>query len=391
MSAVARELFGEEEQPRTPADRESMIGETGRRVEEELRGREEELRSTPPGTQYLAEAERALLGGADRSRTLAERESRVMTAEQRLGAELDGREVRFMESGGSHELLAEAFFEVCADDTLGDGSSLSERSQIITLAEQWHEEDLAADAEWSVNLDRAEAELCATSIGADHLNAARQKVVDAGQNASSLETREAVVDAARRGIIEEALYVREAAVRDTKRGPAWLIEAQRQVLSGDGREPTLGERERAVEAVEEQIRADVDRRRQSIAATDDGYWLWSEAQQQREDDAIPPTLAEEEQQVEQVEAQLREHRAERRAAQLQEQERQRRKLTGRVAAIRATSSGSQLLEAERRARFGTTTRSLRVDEETSIDRSGRLADHRGSRPPGSEDRRPRQR
>lgn len=81
MSAVARELFGEEEQPRTLADRESMIGETERRVEEELRGREEELRSTPPGTQYLAEAERALLGGADRSRTLAERESRVMTAE----------------------------------------------------------------------------------------------------------------------------------------------------------------------------------------------------------------------------------------------------------------------------------------------------------------------
>lgn len=271
-----------------------------------------------------------------------------------------------MESGGSHELLAEAFFEVCADDTLGDGSSLSERSQIITLAEQWHEEVLAADAEGSINLDRAEAELCATSIGADHLNAARQKVVDAEQAPSSLETREAVVDAARRRI-EEALYVREAAVRDTKRGPAWLIEAQQQVFSGDGREPTLGERERAVEAVEEQIRADVDRRRKSIAATDVGCWLWSEAQQQREDDAIPPTLAEEEQQVEQVEDQLREHRAaERRAAQLQEQERQRRKLTGRVAAIRATSSGSQLLEAERRARFGTTTRSLRVDEETSI-------------------------
>ena len=365
MSAAARELFGEEEQARTLADRESMIGEAERRAEEELRGREEELRSIPQGTQYLAEAARALLGGAERSRTLAERESMVVTAEQRLASELDGREVRLMESGGTHELLAQAYSEVCADDTFGDGPSLSERSQIITLAEQWHEEDLATDGAWSANLDRAEEELCATSIGADHLNAAQQEVVDAGQDPSSLETRETVVNMAR-GRVEEALDDREAAVRDTKQGPAWLIAAQRQVVTEDGREPpTLEVRERAIETVEEQIRTDLDRRRKSIVATDDGYRLWSKARQQREDNAIPPTLAEEEQQVDQVEDQLREHRAaERRAARLRE-ERQRQKLASRVCAIRATSGGSQLLEAERRARFGTTTR-LRVDEETSI-------------------------
>ena len=367
FSAVVSELFEKQEQARTLTDRESMIGEAVRRVEEELRGREAELRRIPLGTQYLAEAERALLGGAERSRTLAERESIVMTAEQRLGEELNGREVRFVESVGGHELLAEAFFEVCADDTIEDAPSLSERSQIITLAEQWHEEDRAADAEWSANLDRAEGKLRATSIGADHLNAAQRTVVDAGQDPSSLETREAVVNTARRRV-EDELDEREAAVRGTTRGSAWLIKAKQRVLSEHGREPTLDERERAIETVEEQIRADIDRRRESIVATDDGYRLWSKVSQQREDNAIPQTLAEEEQQVEQVEDQLREHRAaERRAARMQEEEeRQRQELASRVAAIRATSSGSRRLEAERRARFGTTTRSLRVDEETSI-------------------------
>ena len=268
-SAAARELFGEKRQATMPADRESVIREAERRVEAELPGREGELRSIPPGERCLAQAKHALLGGAERSPTLVERESIITRAERRLGKELDHREDRFIESGGSAERLAEAFGELCDDERFGDGSSLSERWQIITLAEEWYEQDRAADTEWSANLDRAEEMLRALAIGAEHLSAARLEVVAAGQDPSSLEARERVVDLARRRV-EEELDDRGAEVRATKRGPAWLNDAKWRTLSEDDREPTLEERERILETVEQQIRADLDRRKNSIGETDEG-------------------------------------------------------------------------------------------------------------------------
>ena len=199
------------EAARSLAARERIVEEVERRVDKDLQDREEELRSIAPGEQYLSEAKQALLGGADRPPTFAERESMVTTAGQRLEKELDDREVRFIANGGTHELLADAFFEVCADEPSGDGPSLSERSRLIARAEQWYEEDRAEDAEWSARLDSAEAMLRATSIGAGHLSAAQQEVVKAGRDPSSLETREKVVSMAR-GRVEQELDDREVAV-----------------------------------------------------------------------------------------------------------------------------------------------------------------------------------
>ena len=201
------------EAPRSLAARARIVEKVEQRVDKDLRDREKELRSIAPGEQYLDEAKHALLGGSERQPTFAERESMVTTAGQRLEKELDDREVRFIANGGSHELLTEAFFEVCgADEPSGAGPSLSERSQLITLAEQWHAEDRAADAEWSARLDSVEAMLRATSIGAGHLSAAQQQeVVNAGRDPSSLETRETVVNMARRRV-EQELDDREVAV-----------------------------------------------------------------------------------------------------------------------------------------------------------------------------------
>ena len=422
LSAAARELLGAIKEATTPADRESTIGEAESRVEEELRGLEEELRSIPPGERYLTEATRALLCGEKRSPTLAERVSMVTTAERRLEKELEDREDRFVERGGSSERLAEAFVELCDDLTFGDGSSLPERWQIITLAEERYEEDRAADAEWSAILDTHEEMLRAMSTGGQHLVAAQRELAGQGQEASALEARAEVVRTARRRVedelderaaevrhtahgpawlieaqrqvvsedgreptlaerehiigrawrrVEDELDDREAELRDTKQGPARLSEVQRQVVSEDGREPTLAERERTLEKVNKQVRADLDRRKDSLGETDEGFWLLSKAQQRRDDNATTPTLAEEERELDQVVDELREHRAaERRAARLQEEEEKererRKKLARRVGAVRATPGGSQLLDAERRARFGTTTRALRVDEEMSI-------------------------
>ena len=201
------------EASRNLAARERIVEKVEQRVDKDLRDCEEELRSIPPGEQYLVEAMHALLGVAERPPRFAERESMITTAGQRLEKELDGREVRFIANGGSHELLADAFLEVCADEdeASGDGPSLSERSQLIELAEEWHADDRSEDAKWSARLDSIEEMLRAMSIGAGHLSAAQQEVVNAGRDPSSLETRETVVNMARRRV-EQELDDRELAV-----------------------------------------------------------------------------------------------------------------------------------------------------------------------------------
>ena len=245
------------------AARERIVEKVAQRVDKDLRDREEELRSIPPGEQYLAEARQALLGGADRPATFAERESMVTTAEQRLEKELDGREMRFIESGGSQEQLADAFFEVCADELTADGPSLTERWQFITLAEQWYAEDCVEAAKWSDRLDSAEAKLLATSIGASHLSAAQQEVVNAGRDPSSLETRETVVNRARVRV-EQEFDDREAAV-SSRRCAAGSAEVDGAGLhasklaeleagaAADGGSPHPAHREQALVWAEQQM------------------------------------------------------------------------------------------------------------------------------------------
>ena len=234
LAAAARELFGEEKQARTLPDRELMIGEAERRVEEELRGREEALRAS----------------------VLAGRAVIVTEVEQRLGRELDSREEELVLSACCDELLVEAFSELCASDaSFGDGSSLSERSQIIALAERRLEGDRAEDAERSAALDDLEAMLKETSSGAQYLAAAQQEVLGEGKEPATLDERDSVVMTAWRRVEQEldgraqALAARRCEDGSVEVGGAWLyaiklteLEAGQQQNDG----PSPGCREQAL-------------------------------------------------------------------------------------------------------------------------------------------------
>ena len=231
LSAAAGELFGEEKQAMTLAERESMIGEAERRVEKELLGRERALRLVPLGAQYLSEAAQEGLGEGKRAAVLAARDVVVTTAEKRLERELDSREQALVSSAGSEGLLVEAFSELCGGDaSFGDGSSVPERWQIITLVEQWHEEDRAEDAERSVALDDLEVLLKETSSGAQQLGAAQQEVLGGvGKDLAPLDQREMAVRMAMLAV-ERELDRREAAVCRKAGGETLLGELKSELV-----------------------------------------------------------------------------------------------------------------------------------------------------------------
>ena len=233
-----------------------------------MRDSESALRSIPQALQYLPE----VVGGAERLSTLAERESMVMTAEQRLGEELDDREERLVKSAGSDELLVAA--AVALDASFGDGSSLPERWRIITRAEQWHEEDRAEDAERSVPLDDLEAMLKETSSGAQYLAAAQQEVLGEGKEPATLDERDSVVTTAWRRVKQEldgreqALAARRCEDGSVEVGGAWLyaiklIELEAGQQQNDG--PSPGCREQALAwAAQQMDRLDALRQEEAL-------------------------------------------------------------------------------------------------------------------------------
>ena len=278
LLAAQREALGSSGTQLTLEQREKIVETVYQRLDEALGDREAALRSIPEASQYLPE----VVGGAERLSTLAARESMVMTAEQRLGEELDDREW-LVKSAGRDELLVEAFCELCDHDTsFGNGSSLPERWRIITLAKQWHEEDLAEDAERSVALDALEAMLKETSSGAQHLAAAQQEVLAAaqrkvlgeGKEPATLNERDSVVSRAWRRV-EQELDGREEALasRRCEDGPvevsgAWLyaiklaeLEAGQQQNDG----PSPGCREQALAwAAQQMDRLDALRQEEAL-------------------------------------------------------------------------------------------------------------------------------
>ena len=256
-------------------DRESMVGEAERRVEEDLRGREETLRSVPLGAQYRSEAEQELFGEGKRASVLAERDMVVTRVEQRLGRELDSREEALVSSAGSNELLVAAFSELCAGDpSFGDGSSLLERSQVIALAERRLEDDRAEDAERSAALDDLEAMLKETSSGAQYLAAPQQEVLGEGKEPATLHERDSVVMTAWRRV-EQELDGREQALaaRRCEDGPvevsgAWLYAIKLTELEAGQQEndgPSPGCREQALAwAAQQMDRLDALRQEEAL-------------------------------------------------------------------------------------------------------------------------------
>ena len=261
LAAAARELFGEGKQVRTLPDRDVMIGEAERRVEEELRGREEALRSFQPGAQYLSEAEQERFGEGKRASVLADRDVIVTEVEQRLGQELTTREEELVASAGGNELLVAAFSELCAGyPSFGDGSSLSERSQIIALAERWLEDDRAEDAARSAILDDLETMLKKTSSGAQHLAAAaQQEVLRARKELSPLDERESIVRIAVQEV-EQELDRREEVLAGQP-GGARVLREMKPEAGEDGAALSLVEHEKQLDGVKRRLEEEAEARR----------------------------------------------------------------------------------------------------------------------------------
>ena len=119
-----------EEEGRKQAARQR---EEQRRVE--LERRAEKLRASGRGAQWLHEAEREVLAGADRRPTLDEWGSAVGNAERLLSAHLDGLDAEIRKQAGGAALLRQL-----ESTRIGDGSSqltLRAREDIIDAALRW--------------------------------------------------------------------------------------------------------------------------------------------------------------------------------------------------------------------------------------------------------------
>ena len=119
------------------AEREAILDQIEERVDEELEAQEGALRSIPLGKQYLWEAEQARLGRVEGSPPLAERESIVNTATERVEEEFDRREKKLAANAGNENLLV----EVAGDLELDGGTlTLGERWRVLEAARRREEE-----------------------------------------------------------------------------------------------------------------------------------------------------------------------------------------------------------------------------------------------------------
>ena len=148
------------------------------------------------------------------------------------------------------------------------------------------------------------------------------RVPDIDTALTHAETQLAQIEAERQRLEEQRrtdIEQREAEVRATKRGQQWLLKARRQVLKGADRVPTLDEHEHIAEMAWGGIRADLDRQKESLVATETGAQFLRAAQQERRRGATTTTLESEEQLLDRVELQLRDHVANERRTALQQE------------------------------------------------------------------------
>ncbi|MCY4507329.1 MAG: hypothetical protein OXG35_10255 [Acidobacteria bacterium] len=168
------------------AGREAVLDRMEEVVDEELKGQEKALRSIPLGKQHLSEAEQARAGGAEEwSPSLAERESMIHTAIERLKKDFDKHETRLVGLAGHENLLV----EVAGDLDL----------EVGTLGERWRVIEAAARRldEVQAELERAEAAILEDPAGSLLLSHARREVLgDAAREAETLADRAHVIMAA---------------------------------------------------------------------------------------------------------------------------------------------------------------------------------------------------
>ena len=224
---------------------------------------------------------------------------------------------RLSRAGRIHGDQWSHLFYVAAAGALGERFSLQQVDAAMTDAEGFAER-----ARGLSQAGRAALETAGEHPAVDELVAALERAQEAERQEEERQRRDQVAR-------------REREVRATKTGPGWLSEAQRRILQGTDRQPTLEERERIVETVRGWVRGDLDRRKQALRSTEQGAEFLDEAQ--RSAGAVT-TLAAEEQLVEAGEKRLRQH---------QEAQARKRREEERRAPRRAALSpaGQELLAA----------------------------------------------
>ena len=197
---------------------------------------------------------------------------------------------RLSRAGRIHGDQWSHLFYVAAAGALGERFSLQQVDAAMTDAEGFAERARGLSQAGRAALETA-VEECGEHPAVDELVAALERAQEAERQEEERQRRDQVAR-------------REREVRATKTGPGWLSEAQRRILQGTDRQPTLEERERIVETVRGWVRGDLDRRKQALRSTEQGAEFLDEAQ--RSAGAVT-TLAAEEQLVEAGEKRLRQH------------------------------------------------------------------------------------
>ena len=211
-----------------------------------LAAREESVRATSAGGQWLDEAHQSVLAAAGGRLTPGERERAVETVEDRLRADLAGREESLMATSTGSALLREEYGEAVAEAAARQ--SFAERESVLERVAQQVGEELGA---------REEA-LRSIPLGRRHLSAAEQ--ARAGGAAASPPTpaeRESMVRAAEQRVREE-LDRREERVLAATGDDRLLAEAAEELaargaVSGDG---GFAEQARVIDRAEDLLEAE---------------------------------------------------------------------------------------------------------------------------------------
>ena len=216
-----------------------------------LADREESVRATSKGGQWLDEAHQSVPARAGGRLTPDERERAVETVEGRLRADLDAREESLMATSTGSTLLSEEYGEAVA--SAAAAQSFAERESVLERIAQRVDEELGA---------REEA-LRSVPPGRRHLSAAEQARAGGGAAAPPTPSeRESVIRAAEQRVREE-LDRREERVLAATGDDRLLAEAaeelaERGAVSGDG---GFAERARVIDRAEdllEEERAELD-------------------------------------------------------------------------------------------------------------------------------------
>ena len=210
-----------------------------------LAAREESVRATSAGGQWLDEAHQSVLARAGGRLTPGERERAVETVEDRLRADLAAREESLMATSTGSTLLREEYGEAVA--TAAARQSLAKRESVLERVAQNVGEELGA---------REEA-LRSVPLGRQHLSAAEQARAVGPAGPPTPAERESMVRAAEQRVREE-LDRREARVLAGTGDDRLLAGAAEELtargaVSGDG---GFAERARVIDRAEDRLEAD---------------------------------------------------------------------------------------------------------------------------------------